>query len=82
MRKVEVRHIVLAILDPIKGALPEPTLHAFLNLRVRPLLEAAEFAETLTWLSSEDLIASMKNDLDPDMLHWFIKERGMVALRK
>jgi hypothetical protein len=82
MRKIEVRHLILVILDPIPGALPEPTLEIFLNLRIRPKAEADEFRETMDWLSSEKMIGSLPNSLDPDLKHWFITELGKVALRR
>jgi len=81
MRKIEVRHTILTILDPIKGALPEPTLYSFLNLRIRPSVDESEFEEFLGWLSREGFIASLEHNLDPDLHLWFIKERGKVALR-
>ncbi len=82
MRKIEVRHIILVILDPIQGALPESTLQLFVNLRIRPKADDLEFKEALNWLTTEGFINSLKSDLDHDLLHWFITERGIVVLRK
>ena len=82
MRKIEVRHLVLSILDPIQGALPEETLELFLNLRIRPKAEASEFKEAVDWLSGGGFIGSIQDGLDPDVRLWFIKEIGKVALRQ
>ena len=82
MRKVEVRHLILVILDPLQGALPEPTLEIFLNLRIRPKVEAPEFKEAIDWLSAEGFIAPLKNELDDEVRHWFITESGQVVLRR
>jgi hypothetical protein len=82
VRNGQVRLLILTILDPLEGSLPEPTLQTFLNMQIRPRVEENEFRAAVSWLSRKGFIGNLRHSLDENLPLWFIKEKGQVALRR
>lgn len=81
MRQADVRRHILETLEMAGGyALPEPALRSQVTAMTRPPVGEAEWDEAMGWLQRERAIASVPNELDPEMPQWALAERGRVML--
>lgn len=82
MRRSNVLRTILECLDFAKGyALPEEALRPQVEALLRPPPAEEEWAEAIDWLETNDLVAQIPSDLDPDLKQWSITERGRVRLK-
>ena len=63
-------------------ALPEDSLQVEVDAGIRPPLAQAEFDDAMLWLQGQRFVASLADDLDPDLVKWLITESGKTLLRK
>jgi len=82
-RNQTIRRTILEKLERAEPyALPEATLQGEVNANLRPPLAQAEFDDALLWLQGNRFVATLADDLDPDLVKWLITESGKTLLRK
>lgn len=80
-RTKQIRRTALETLRPAHPyALPEETLLAWLDDRVRPPLDADERAAVLKWLKDGKYAVPAEGSLDPEALEWMITDLGRNLL--
>ncbi len=82
-RQQNIRRAILEKLEYAEPfALPEGPLQNEVNASLRPPLAQAEFDDALTFLQSQRFVATLADDLDPNLVKWLITESGKTLLRK
>ena len=82
-RQQTIRRAVLEKLERAEPyALPEDSLQVEVDAGIRPPLAQAEFDDAMLWLQGQRFVASLADDLDPDLVKWLITESGKTLLRK
>jgi hypothetical protein len=84
MNFLRTKAIRRAVLDALKMAgsyaLPDETLRKHVGDLERPQPSDEEWSLAVDWLETNQFIAAIPSDLDPDLKQWAITERGRTIL--
>lgn len=84
MNPYRTKAIRRAVLEALKlagtYALPEETLRGHVGDMERPPCTDKEWSEAVDWLDTNQYIAKVPSDLDPQLVQWVITERGRAIL--